>query len=347
MSSADDSTLHKLKEKLDRVEKNQAELYHSLEEKKRAGLMSKISDKFSLGGLIEIEASSDSNDSAGDTSDIVLATASLVVEAELNEFVSGTIVLLHEEDGDNDPNLAVDEGYITISSPSNFSLTAGKFAIPFGAYNSHFISKPLTNVLGETSVTSAMVTYAKEGAPFEVSVGIFNGAEIETGDKNKIDDFFASITATPMEGLTVGAYYLSDFEETGGMAGLTFARTNTIAGQGAFISYNYDKFTIEGEYITAADNYKVTDLDANNDGEGDKPSAYNVELAYHYNSGVEVALKVEGNTDFLGEPQRQYGVAVGYGLYENVALAFEVIKGEYDDSSLNRTLCTAQLAIEF
>ncbi|MBE9529129.1 MAG: hypothetical protein IME99_07815, partial [Proteobacteria bacterium] len=145
----------------------------------------------------------------------------------------------------------------------------------------------------------------------------------------------------------VGAYYLSDFAETGGVSALVGDRTNTVAGQGAYFSYEYSKYTLEGEYITAADNYAVADLDANNDGEGDKPSAYNVELAYHYNSGVEVALKVEANTDFLAEPQRQYGVAVGYGLYENVTLAFEVIKGEYDDSSLNRTLCTAQLAIEF
>jgi hypothetical protein len=46
-----------LKKKLDKVEKNQAELYHSLEEKKASGLMTKISDKFSLGGIIEVEAS--------------------------------------------------------------------------------------------------------------------------------------------------------------------------------------------------------------------------------------------------------------------------------------------------
>ncbi len=341
---SDSKTIRMLKEKLDKVEKNQAELYHSLEEKKSPGLMSKVTDKITLGGIIELEASIDSNDKDGDTSDIVLATASLGVEADINEHVSGVITLLYEED---DTPLEVDEGTITVTSPSNFSATGGKFYIPFGVYNSHFVSDPVTLKLGETNESAAMVSYAKEGLPLEFSAGIFNGAMDETGDKNKIDDFFASITATPIEGLTVGVYYLSDFAETARMEALVATRTKTVAGQGAFFYYEYNKLSFIGEYITAAEEYNVADLDANSDGVGDEPSAYDLEIAYHYNDAAEIALRLEGSSDFFDWPQRQYGVAVGYGIYENVALAFEVLTGEFDASDVKRTLATAQIAIEF
>ena len=343
-AAGESNTIKMLKKKLDKVEKNQAELYHSLEEKKSPGLMSKISDKLTLGGIIELEASTDSNDKDGNTSDIVLATASLGVEAEINKQVTGSIVLLYEED---DTPLEVDEGTITISLPSNLTLTGGKFYIPFGVYNSHFISDPVTLQLGETNESAVMVGYAKDGLPIEFSAGAFNGAMEETGDDNKIDDFFASITATPIENLTIGAYYLSDLAETNNMEALVATRTKTVAGQGAFLYFEYDKFSLVGEYITASSKYNVADLDANSDTVGDKPSAYDVELAYHYNDAVEVALRLEGSSDFFDWPERQYGVAVGYGIYENVAIAFELLQGEFDSSSVKRTLATTQLAIEF
>ncbi len=336
--------LKMLKKKLDKVEKNQAELYHSLGEKKRAGLKGQITDKINFGGIIEVEASFDSNDKLGDTSDIVLATALLGFGAEINKHVSGNIVLLFEEDS---TPLSVDEGLITITLTSNYSLKAGLFYLPIGAYHSHFISDPITLELGETTESALMVTYSGQGSAFEFSFGLFNGAREKTGDANKIDDYFASVKITPAEGLMVGAYYISDFAETSNMETLVPARTKTVAGQGAYISYEFKKYAFEAEYITAANSYNAADLDANSDGSGDKPCAYNLELSYNYNAGTQIALRLEGSSDFFDWPERQYGVAVAYGIYENVAIAFELLHGEYDSSSVQRTLATTRLAIEF
>ena len=62
---------------------------------------------------------------------------------------------------------------------------------------------------------------------------------------------------------------------------------------------------------------------------------------------LEVALKYEGGDD-LGDflPNKQYGAALIYGLFENTSLAVEYLDGEYENND-ERSLATAQLAIEF
>ena len=125
------------------LEKQQSEIYHSLKEKKSAGLMEKVTDKISMGGVLEVELGYEDNEEppAMKGSDIVLATVEIGIDAEINDKVKGHILLLWEED---DTPLDIDEGTITLTAPYGLSLTAGKMYIPFGAYNSHFISYPFT-----------------------------------------------------------------------------------------------------------------------------------------------------------------------------------------------------------
>ncbi len=103
----------------------------------------------------------------------------------------------------------------------------------------------------------------------------------------------------------------------------------------------------DAEYITAAKRFDAADLDADSDGEGDKPAAWNIELAYDVSERLEVAAKYEGNRDLPDFPESQYGVAASYGLYENVALAIEYLHGKFSDGAGERDAVTAQLAVEF
>lgn len=78
-----------LEARLEALEKNQAELYHTLQERKSAGLMTKISEHISLSGLLEVEGAYERLSMRGEddetASDLVVATAQLGLEAEVAE----------------------------------------------------------------------------------------------------------------------------------------------------------------------------------------------------------------------------------------------------------------------
>src|SRR3972149_2938943 len=86
-----------LEERIKKLEETQAELYHTLEEKKEPGLFSKITDKISFGGLIEVDAALDENDKLGDTSSITLAPVRLALAAQINEKIKTHLLSLWAE----------------------------------------------------------------------------------------------------------------------------------------------------------------------------------------------------------------------------------------------------------
>ena len=326
--------------RIEKLEERQAELYHSLEEKKEAGVGQKITENISIGGLIEVEAGfGEVMDE--DESDIALATVEVGLDAEINDKVSGHILLLYEDDG---ADFTVDEGYITLTAPYGLSLTAGRMYIPFGVFNSHFISDPLTLELGETQEAALLLTYGTEA--FEVSFGVFNGDVRETGDDDEIDDIVASLTVTPSEGITFGVSYISDIYDTDaditGEAEGTGLVSDIVAGYSAFFSGSFGAISVEAEYLAAADD----DLDLDGDGSGDEPSTYNLEVAYTVSEALEVAVRIAGSDDLAELPEDLIGVALSYGIYESTTLAFEYQTGEFDNDT-DYSMFTAQLAIEF
>ncbi|HEY7745951.1 MAG TPA: LbtU family siderophore porin, partial [Desulfuromonadales bacterium] len=151
-------------ERLRILEERQADIYHTLAEKKSAGLASSITDRITISGLIEVEAAAESVDFADGTSDaasdLTLATAQVGLGVKLTEEVRGNISLLFEEGafGDEDTDLEVDEAAIDINYAPLFG-RFGRLYVPFGVFHSHFISDPLTLELGETRETAALVGY--------------------------------------------------------------------------------------------------------------------------------------------------------------------------------------------
>ena len=309
----------------------------------------KLSDKVTLGGAIEVEAGI-VNEEVDDSSDIALATVEIVLDGNINENVAGHVVLLYEEGAKE-----LDEGTITIKTAAGLTIAVGKMYIPFGSFNSHFISDPETLELGETNETALMFGYTKD--MIELSVGLFNGNVNEVGDDDKVDDYVASLAVTPVEGINFGASYISDISDTDGditgAAAGAGTVTDIVAGYGAFVSASFGPLTIDAEYLAAADNFEPADLDNENgdgtgDGSGDQPVTFNFEVAYAVSDAWEVAVRYEGNEELFDLPETQYGVAAAYGLYENTTLSFEYLTGEFDNLASDEvSSVTAQLAVEF
>jgi len=56
--------------------------------------------------------------------------------------------------------------------------------------------------------------------------------------------------------------------------------------------------------VNANDRFKEFDR------EEDKPSAYNIELAYFPTPVLEFSVRIEGSDEFATQPHEQYGVSI-------------------------------------
>ena len=313
--------------------------------------LEKWTDRINIGVLLETEVSYSKTDltTGGDTttSDIVLATAELDIGVEIHEKVYGQLNYLYEED---DTPLGVDVGTITVGDFNGVSVTVGQMYVPFGMFNSHFISDQMTLLLGETNESAVVVAYSTD--MLTVQAGLFNGTTKKYEDDDAIDDFVSSIEVTPVKQVTFGASYMSDISDSDtleGESGLADDYVDRVGGVSVFVSATFGPVTLEGEYMGATDKFDSADLDNNMDSNGDKPKTFNIEAAYSVNDKLEVAIRIEGNDEFFGNPESQYGVAASYSIWDGVTGSVELLQGEYasddPDNNDDRTLITAQLSL--
>jgi len=347
-----------LPERVRRIEEKMAQ--------KKEGILEKWADKITLSGLIEAEAYYENYDydtpgkSDDDSSDITLATVELGVDVDITKHVKGHVLFLWEED-DTEP-VDVDEGFITLNGADvvPLYLNVGKLYVPFGNFESHFISDPLTLELGETRESALTVGCVNEW--MDVSVSAFNGDIDETGEDNHIESYVAAASfSVPEElisnfGIKAGVSYISniadsdslqDEDDDGNEIIIGSEVKDYVEGLSAFLSISYmDKLFFEFEYLGALDEFEAGEL-LFDDGKEFQPETWNFELAYAATDRLEVAVKYEGGDD-LGDflPEDQYGVAVTYGLFENTSLSLEYLHGEFENDD-ERDLVSTQLAVEF
>lgn len=303
-------------------------------------------------GTIEVEAAYQDTDT-GDTSDITLATVELGIDIKPVKHVSGHIVLLFEED-DTEP-MEIDQGYIRLDGEDKcpFYADAGRLYLPFGSYDSHFITDPLTQDLGETRESALVLGYRHD--LFEFSLGLFNG---DVNEANEDDDMIDGVNAAavfsmpPQGGLSIsaGVSYLSNIGDSNGLAEqLATADTITsyVPAAAAFVAANLNEvFFCTLEYVTATEDFTAGDLGYDG-GSAKQPWALNVELAYVIAEQVEVGLRYgasDDGGDFLLETV--YGAVINYAPVDHVGIGLEYQTGEYEDGT-DLTSATVQLALEF
>jgi len=368
--AADYGNPAEMAKRIEDLEKKQAEIYHTLAEKKDAGLASSITDRITISGLLEVEAAAadvEFKDGTSDAaSDLALATAQFGLGVKLTEAISGDIIFLFEEGafGDDDTDLEVDEAAINISL-GPWSGRVGRQYLPFGVFHSHFISDPLTLELGETRETAFLAGYAY--GPATLSAFVFNGDAEKTRNEDHIRDWGASLVLAPTEGVELGGSYLSDLADTDAslvlfedpLLGEVNEYRRRVGGWSAFFVAEHGKLGLSGEVLGATRRFAVVNLDADGDGQGDKPLAWNLEASWTLLENVELALRYEGSREFAGQPERQYGIDASWSPWENTTLSLEYLRGEFDRAFIGdlvsstgspadkRDLVTAQLAFEF
>jgi hypothetical protein len=273
------------------------------------------------------------------------------MDAGISDHVDGHVLFKYEED-----DLFVDEGFITLSGKERFPifLTAGRQYLPFGNYDSHFVTDPLTLVLGETNDGAVVVGSSFAGDTVEVSAGLFNGAVDETGEDDMVDSVVAAVSFQPFESVMVGASYTSNLISSDGFSEAIVTGTGTVTdmvgGWSAFITTSFlERFTFIAEYAAAMDHFKAGEIYDAADAKERKPAAWNLELGVSVLENLETAIRYggsdDGGADFL--PETQYGAVANWGIFDSTNLALEYLRAEFDDDAVETDTFTVQLAIEF
>ena len=317
-----------------------------------------------ISGLLEAEMGFVSDDD-GSSSDIVLATFELGIDAEISEWFSGHVVLLHEED---DTPLEVDQGYITFGNSflSSFSIQFGQQYVPFGVFETNLVSDPLTLEIAETRESA--IVFAYDGDLY-ASFYLFNGDLLEAGGEDSIGNMgFNAGYAYEGESMSfdVGIGYINNLKDSDGLTGAIFDYRDTaneaipdsfptpeevdayVAGFTGHLVLNWGSFTFVGEMVAALDDFATDELAPGKR----KPSAGNMEFAYGISDDFVIALAFQNTVDMGGYlPESRLLLGMSYQIDEATSFALEFASDTgYADSEGGEgdsTTTTMQLATEF
>lgn len=350
-----------------------------LEEKMEQGILpGDWARRITLSGVIEVEASYEKTNFAGsdvedeDSSDFSLATVELGVDADIVKHVSGHILFLYEDGED----ITVDEGFILLDGKDVLPLylKAGEIYVPFGNFESHMISDPLTLELGETRETAVQAGFEVNG--FYGSVYAFNGDIDKDGDDSHIDNYGADAgyaMATDSFNMDIGVSWINNIADSGGYRdrvdeeaeeaeamGFAFAFRDYVPGIGAHAIFNVGPAILIGEYVALLEEpeWNLSDMVPGSLAalglgpvyKGKKISAWNIELGYTielYGKETSLAIAFQGTKDAENWlPEKRYMGSIGVCIFNGTTLALEYLHDEFETDDETDVL-TAQLAIEF
>ena len=313
-----------------------------------------------IGGAIEVEATNTEGFDDKDSSDITLSTVELYFDTQPTDFVSTHVQLIYEDDEDED-RIRLDEAFATLGNTEKFPLylQAGKWAVPFGGFDTNMSSDPLTKDLGETKEAAVLVGAAFQG--FSVEGYLYNGDTQRTGGGDNIDQFGLTVNyGGEFSGVDVGVGggYISNIADSDG---ITDTLSNAagikdyVGGVEVHGSLGYEGFALLGGYMKATDSFQTGELDFGS--QGAEPAAWNVEAAYTLpilGKETTFAATVQGTDEALALelPEKRYGGAITVGVMEHTAVTAEYLHDEdygVSDGGTGKSghTATLKLAVDF
>ncbi len=343
--------LQQQQESLDKTRSDQEQLTHFADRLKLIG------EHVKIGGLVEFEIGFAEDYEGNNESDIVLATMALDIDINLHKYVAAHILLLWEED-DTEP-VDLDEGYIVLGNTEHFPLylQVGKLYLPFGNFESHMISDPLTLELGESRETAAILGVEYKG--LYAGTYAFNGDIDKNGDDNEIKCFGLNAGYTfenKSLGFNIGMGWINSIADSDILGDtLPGEIKDYVGGITGHAIFSWQGLTLIGEYLGATDDFEVDELEFK--GSGAKPKTWNIEVGYTFEVAdheTVIALAYQGSDEALALelPEKRYLGTLGIGLIDGLSLAAEYAHDEdYDKkdggTGKNADTLTLQLALEF
>ena len=324
--------------------------YLTPEERRNAGQAHQLTDWLSIAGLIEGEYvgqwSKLSQSLRRSFSDDNSQTLQIAADLTLWPWLKGELVYNLDMHGDFQNK--VDEAFISLEK-DKFSLDFGKVYLPFGEYFSHFISGPIIE-LGETRTNGGVVTYQDDR--LEISGFLYDGlTNTIDGNSNELD-FGFSQKFGPFDRISIGAGFISNLTNSSEplLKNSNNHHQSRVSGLSGFAAIDATPWNFSCEFLKALGSYAQFERNQNS------PQAWNIEIAYTLNAKLDLAVRIEGSSDFPDSAHRRIGTGLSYRVIESVTWSTEVLYGEYSDGFAedrdqreisSQTELVTQLSFEF
>lgn len=332
----------------------------------------------SVSGTLETGAAWFEDEDDTTTTDAFQTTVELAVSAEISDWVSAETILLYEDEGQDDSNIAVDAATITIAPPEGpWYLTSGLQYLPFGTYASNMVSDSVTLELGEILETGVLLGTETE-AGFRAAVYAFNGNDSEGNrDEDQLDDFGANVGYSGDMGdtsVSIDVGYLNNIVETDASLFFGFDDDVTIevddmddvivrdvavnyeqeSGYAVSFAASHNRFSMMAEYIEASseicvDRIGVTGMDDDAvplEQKCREPEAWLVEAGWTFDMGGRDSIVSVGwqETEDLDLPAERLMVSLSTEIVPGVILGLEWAEDEdaggWDSDTINVELET-------
>jgi hypothetical protein len=286
-------------------------------------------------------------------SDVILDTLAMGFDAQITSWVNGHIYFLYNQDpgpGAVSDELHVDEASITIgnSEVTPFYLTAGRMYVPFGNFESHMVSDPMTLVLGETREEAIQIGMNLDNGLYG-SAYLFNGRILTQKNDHKstrhynLDNYGANLGYAFEQdnyNLDLGIGYINNIATSDAIQDTVFEKAtcdgedcidNYIGGISLHAIANIEDYTLIGEYVSALDNFKPYEITEVSDKKL-KPNAWNIEAAYNYTlfgKDTSIAVGYQGSDDFYLDASnpdfynRAWLVGLNMDIFKNTTISLE------------------------
>ena len=306
-------------ERLLRTKEQQAVRKEMRKQMEEEGLEQKINKYVTLFGLIEVEAGYGDDFEGNSFSEFNVATGQLGFDAQMSEWTVGHILAKYEG-GEDSHDLFIDEANIWLGNYEKFPLlmTAGKFYMPFGSFETNMIQDPLTLEIGEINDYGAAVgfkvngfysaVYGYNGMQESAGSDTINGSGVKAGYDFENDDML----------FNAGVSWVNNIADSGGIsdafdeAGLETIKDH-VNGFGVYLIAGYGPISFIGEYVRAPDafyggalNPETGEVEGGeilfND-HGAKLEAWNTELAYStelFGKETVFAIGYQGTSEAVG-----------------------------------------------
>ncbi len=292
-----------------------------------------INEYVAFGGALEIEGDWRRNFDHESESNIRLETAEFDFEAQIVDWVTGTLQI---EWDDEDDKLTVDEAFLQLGNTKRYPpfLLAGRFVVPFGLSTGDrvgdtlSITDPLTFEVFETREDTVLL--GAEAAGFVGGAYAFNG-DTNEGGGDHVGNFGATIGYAAERGdmeFTARVDFINSVFDSDGLteAFPDALEADYTPGLAALARLRMGAFSISTEY-----NGALRDADFVSEGEpvNRRPEAWYVEGAYFtgvYGKESFVALGYSESDDLGGAfAKRRITTTIGSWLTRNLRLSLEYL----------------------
>jgi hypothetical protein len=264
------------------------------------------------------------------TSDLYVRAVELSLEAGIADWITASLTVNSEWIGDDvnqgDEKISLDEAVVTLQKEGvPFYLTAGKRTQPFGLFENHLVTDPMTQDAYEIKKAGVTAGYTgPAGADISLTVykgeeqmthlfesGLFSDAVSRSGEEtDDLGSFILSVSVMPVEdSLTIFGAYVS---ETG-----RDNRNDSVNIGVNFVPRFIEHLRIDAEYMGAIKREEYTGMD-----EEFKEGVYSVTAAYELilrkREVIGGRLFAERKAHIVSEPLE---LAVRYEHFDDDSLA--------------------------